>query len=1203
MTGSAGVYVVGEVSRFLDDQINFGNKDLFIQKYDTAGNEIWTRQFGSEEFDRMDSISINNQDIWVAGSTFGKFLPDLVFHGQEDVIVSKLIELAAFDNMLNLTTPTDLTVECDGSTLTTDTGFATASGVDPFFKFHYSDSLLDGNTPTEFTIQRTWTVKDSFLNSVSDIQIITGTDTIPPVISVQNITASALPGQEASDVNLGIPILSDNCDSAPTASNDAPSSFPQGETLVTWTAVDSSGNEATSIQKVSIKPVFPSQFTSSPPDIDGKLAFGEWSLAERISIPHGYISFFHDNIRLYILLNLLEDTTFDFEDSFSLTFDANQDSVIDSNLDKNYELVTIGESSMRYKFYTGPDSFSSFIPKTFSSLGSGFGCFYADGSKFINFQTFSEQCNSHKIWEFGIDLDEIGAESGGLARIGIGALSTTPSFSVEVPQGFKNDFTELLTIDLEPSPVPMSPNISNSPFTLSLFPHEVTQAIQTSHNSLPLVEGKQTVARVFVNSDGPSLQLSKVFLYGTKQSQDLPGSPLAMQHTIPSGFPDREKTGDTANFVLPNTWTSERIILSSAVKDFSGNEDGPDGFFFDFNPVEVPVVWVIPTNLGTESVPDLPDMLNFASQKNYFKKTFPLSDVDFVIKDWQTLGAVTTGDPEVNPLLLDYYSQVLLAWSFGILFTGEAPFTLPDQIYALTPFGKDGVGGRSSPTWLGKEGVVSWGTQNSVTVFAHEVNHNLDKSSDGTWGRHVGNLTNIAPAYGCGAGGPDPQWPTPPFDDDIRETGFDTNSINTIFESSSDVMSYCGSKWISPYRWMNIFNEFSIPQIQTLQKSSTLSNFGITDVSYISGNVNKDGTGQIDPVLIQPGIASLPIASGQYSIEVLDSNGDVSSSTSFLATFVDVEGEILDVEHFNFQIPYHSEDSKILLKKGNQILDEIVKSENSPSISIVRPNGGEPWEGIQTIEWDAFDVDGDDLRFTIMYTPDDGQSWFPVGTNIKENSFRFDTLILPGGDEAKIRVIATDGFNNSEDESDETFVLTGKPSQVLILSPFENEMFETDQRIFFEAIASDPEDAIISEESFFWFIGDKVFAQGKTTEALLPEGQHVITLKVIDSDDNITSKFLTINVVANSQEDIQMLINEINSFELSKGIKNSLTGPLKEIQRLLDDSNEKNDKAVCGKIDSLLNKVNAQSGKNIDENSATSITNLANTIQEKLTCP
>src|SRR5207244_11356158 len=56
----------------------------------------------------------------------------------------------------------------------------------------------------------------------------------------------------ATGVALGTPTIGDNCPGS-TYSNDAPPSFPKGNTTVTWTVTDASGNTATASQLVTVE--------------------------------------------------------------------------------------------------------------------------------------------------------------------------------------------------------------------------------------------------------------------------------------------------------------------------------------------------------------------------------------------------------------------------------------------------------------------------------------------------------------------------------------------------------------------------------------------------------------------------------------------------------------------------------------------------------------------------------------------------------------------------------------------------------------------------------------------------------------------------------------------------------------------------------------------------------------------------------------
>lgn len=93
-----------------------------------------------------------------------------------------------------------------------------------------------------------------------DVSVV---DTMAPVISLPaDVTA------EATGVTSAVSIGSATADDhyPVTLVNDAPAAFPLGTTEVTWTATDSSGNEATAVQAVTVVDTTPPELTA-PPDV------------------------------------------------------------------------------------------------------------------------------------------------------------------------------------------------------------------------------------------------------------------------------------------------------------------------------------------------------------------------------------------------------------------------------------------------------------------------------------------------------------------------------------------------------------------------------------------------------------------------------------------------------------------------------------------------------------------------------------------------------------------------------------------------------------------------------------------------------------------------------------------------------------------------------------------------------------------------
>ena len=86
---SNNVYVVGWTTDALPDQASSGNYDAYIRKYDSAGSEVWTRQFGTSGHDYAYALSLDSTiGVYVAGHTAGA-LPGQSWSGGLDGYVRK----------------------------------------------------------------------------------------------------------------------------------------------------------------------------------------------------------------------------------------------------------------------------------------------------------------------------------------------------------------------------------------------------------------------------------------------------------------------------------------------------------------------------------------------------------------------------------------------------------------------------------------------------------------------------------------------------------------------------------------------------------------------------------------------------------------------------------------------------------------------------------------------------------------------------------------------------------------------------------------------------------------------------------------------------------------------------------------------------------------------------------------------------------
>ena len=64
------IYLAGATGRALTGQCAAGSSDAFVKRFDTDGDELWTRQFGTLRCEDVAGIAVDPGSIFVAGSQF-----------------------------------------------------------------------------------------------------------------------------------------------------------------------------------------------------------------------------------------------------------------------------------------------------------------------------------------------------------------------------------------------------------------------------------------------------------------------------------------------------------------------------------------------------------------------------------------------------------------------------------------------------------------------------------------------------------------------------------------------------------------------------------------------------------------------------------------------------------------------------------------------------------------------------------------------------------------------------------------------------------------------------------------------------------------------------------------------------------------------------------------------------------------------------
>ena len=275
---------------------------------------------------------------------------------------------------------------------------------------------------------------------------------------------------------------------------------------------------------------------------------------------------------------------------------------------------------------------------------------------------------------------------------------------------------------------------------------EVTQAIQTANNDVRLVEGKDTLVRVFIDSGDFTTVDVKVTLqycilvFCVKSIEKI--------HTAVQN-PQRENYLDSANFQLPADWVTHPgmddpipIGLFAKVEHIS-----PDGeiAYLDTNTANdklFHVAWFNATHdLNLHYVPitfdgSIPSSTMISKGINGLDTVFPtnVNPVEIDTRLFRTASDYNAGDFKIQGVEL---LNILMIYSEA---TGNIPY--PDQLALFFPSGErltsessgKSLCGSSTPEWASGSDmdINSFVTISKLStacvqkhVVAHEINHNL----------------------------------------------------------------------------------------------------------------------------------------------------------------------------------------------------------------------------------------------------------------------------------------------------------------------------------------------------------------------------------------------------------------------------------------------------------------------------------------------
>ena len=670
---------------------------------------------------------------------------------------------------------------------------------------------------------------------------------------------------------------------------------------------------------------------------------------------------------------------------------------------------------------------------------------------------------------------------------------------------------------------------------------EVTQAIQSLNNDVPLIAGKRTVVRAYLHVEGPSKEIKNVrgHLHAARPDLSSPGGAYTVESlneiTLDTTTDTKAKRRDlnkSLNFELPPEWITKGKIHLGLVK-FSVEGHGLflscEGCASLMPPITEPVTAVFrsfeeapPVRLRIARVAyntatPTGTTTHQAGQNHvdhltsWLLRAYPTHQVDSTARTLTTFGSLPQCGDVNNALStarsLDLKNKSVdkRAHYYGIV-TNAGGFMRGCS---------NGIPSSEASGPTGVPGTTDWDTDGSWGDWygAHELGHSYDR-------RH--------PGYCDGQGKDDKAYPYANgliSGADEKYFGFDVGDATLtiarqVYDPAvwTDVMTYCGNEWISDYTYKGLKAELKSLETRHSRASTRLTRADSEDTILIQGIMNLTAeTVRLGTFLRVSGLPlSLRPAAGEYRIELLDAAGGLLAEYPFEPKLDTETREGEDqIAMLSEVVLYVAGTRRIVISKSRVELASREVSENAPAVRISKPDPGTTLDGsTAALEWEARDEDGDALTFTLLYSPDGGKSWQTIAVGVEGNRHPVNLNELAGSDTALFRIIASDGVNTASDDLDGPVRVPFKSPRVRIVSPPDASRFLTTQTVVFVGEANDLQDGLLSDGALQWSSDRQgVLGYGRSlgVSGLVP-GKHTIVLAATNRQGKTGQASVTLEV-------------------------------------------------------------------------------------------
>ncbi|MBN1371654.1 MAG: hypothetical protein JW987_06910 [Anaerolineaceae bacterium] len=493
-----------------------------------------------------------------------------------------------------------------------------------------------------------------------------------------------------------------------------------------------------------------------------------------------------------------------------------------------------------------------------------------------------------------------------------------------------------------------------APVDLTVAGMEVTQAIQTTSNSVPLVAGRKTVVRIFakaiIDSGAPST-ISKIKLSATRNGVALAG---AFETSLPavSTNPVRSTYGSTVNVYLPDAWTSGTIILTATV-DSAGQvaetveNNNAYSLTLTFNPVPNLKVMIVPVqykHTPTGVTYPAPTVDTISTK---IKNMYPVANVEIL---WHA-SSYYEGDLRQ----IEHFEDLLYKIRSLKMSEGQ-----PSSVayYALVPadWFSSGVVGIGFISYRAAVGLNYW---DATGTAAHEIGHNFG-------------------LYHAPCGGPSSTDPYYPYAGGIiGQYGVNVYTNQLMSSTLPDLMSYCDNEWISDYHYVKLYND------QRLSADVVPETTG--DMLMLRASLDSTGQASFSPTYQLDGIIDALAESSPYFVRLLAADGRLLSEQP--VQLYEVADLPEPVYHLMTRVALPAESPAwVQLWRGGELLTEQALGggkfvQSSPLASV---------QG-EKLTWS-----GATGPVLVRYSADGGQTWQTLAVDAQGGSLQLDPALRDG---------------------------------------------------------------------------------------------------------------------------------------------------------------------------------------------------------------